>query len=172
MTLIGQYLPTGGSGNEPWARGADTTPALHERAREESSETGSEAIYTTGVRNGPAILGRPTTEITRPEVNPFAEALFVAGFLPDEVLHSMFSSEELLYERQNAVRVALLARKYVANEFSAEEEARLQIATERVRQLLPRATEADFLNLASEILSLNEIKREHQQIRKDAGLTK
>ena len=46
--------------------------------------------------------------------------------------------------RENQVRLSLLARKYARQALVREEDARLLIATERVRQLVPRVTAADF----------------------------
>jgi hypothetical protein len=47
-------------------------------------------------------------------------------------------------ESANKVRLALLARSYVAGQMSTEEEARLAIVTERVRRLIPRVTAEDM----------------------------
>lgn len=47
----------------------------------------------------------------------------------------------------NAVRLHLLARRYVQRQLPREHEARLQIATQRVLQLIPSATEEDYMAL-------------------------
>ncbi|MFO8074263.1 MAG: hypothetical protein R6V85_20570 [Polyangia bacterium] len=41
-------------------------------------------------------------------------------------------------------RLVLLARKYASQEFSAEETARLEIVTARLRKMVPRVEAADF----------------------------
>jgi hypothetical protein len=51
-------------------------------------------------------------------------------------------------ESANRTRLALLARQYVAGALTTEEEARLSIASERVRRLIPRVTAEDFEALA------------------------
>jgi len=174
--MITPYSGTGASPTiaDPWPPLTDATPALYEMIGEDPGEADSDTGDTPGMlgaRTSPVIRGRPN-ELTRPAVDPWAEALFIAGYLPDDALPSIVPAEDVRYERANVVRVALLARKYVAKEFSPEEEARLDIATERVRRLLPRVTEKDFLTLTNELLRLDDIKKEHDRLRKDAGLGK
>jgi hypothetical protein len=48
-----------------------------------------------------------------------------------------------LLERTRDDRLALLARRYVAGDLTPEDDARLRIATERMRRLLPYVTPAD-----------------------------
>ena len=67
--------------------------------------------------------------------------------------------QEDLAAKQNAIRVTLLARKYVAkDQFSAEERARLAIATERVRQLMPAVTAAEFETLSAVLGKLKDLQ--------------
>lgn len=47
-------------------------------------------------------------------------------------------------EAENRNRLELLARQYVSKKLSREEEARLAIASERVRRLIPRVIPEDF----------------------------
>jgi hypothetical protein len=47
-------------------------------------------------------------------------------------------------EAENRHRLELLARQYVSKMLSREEEARLAIASERVRRLIPRVIAEDF----------------------------
>ena len=64
---------------------------------------------------------------------------------------------------RNITRITLLARKYVKETLSPEEEARLVIATEQVRQLMPRITVANLEKLeelGSEIAELQSYDEE------------
>jgi hypothetical protein len=58
----------------------------------------------------------------------------------------------------NKVRLALLARSYVAGQMSTEEEARLAIVTERVRRLIPRVTVEDMEALESIVQDVARIR--------------
>ena len=61
-------------------------------------------------------------------------------------------------ESANKVRLALLARSYVAGQMSTEEEARLAIVTERVRRLIPRVTVEDMEALESIVQDVARIR--------------
>lgn len=62
------------------------------------------------------------------------------------------------FEKANIERIELLARQYVAKDrFSSEEQARLAIVTERVRQLLPAVTVAEFEALERGLEKSSEI---------------
>lgn len=67
-------------------------------------------------------------------------------------------------------RAVLLSRRYARRDLSAEDEARLDIATERVRVLIPRVTADDFSLVADALEDLTEIKEWHQQRRSDLGI--
>jgi len=67
-------------------------------------------------------------------------------------------------------RVTLLARKYVSGTLSPEADARLAIATERVRRLLPRVTADDFEALESILEDLDSINRRNAERRKRLGI--
>lgn len=76
------------------------------------------------------------------------------------------TAQEDLAAKQNAIRVTLLARKYVAkDQFSAEERARLAIATERVRQLMPAVTSAEFETLTTVLGKLKELQTSGNDLR-------
>jgi hypothetical protein len=73
----------------------------------------------------------------------------------------------------NAARVTLLARKYVAkNGFSPEEEARLAIVTERVRQLVPAVTVREVEALEQLFLTLKKVEQSDNEVRDVLGLPK
>jgi hypothetical protein len=70
-------------------------------------------------------------------------------------------------ESTNRTRLALLARQYGAGALTTEEEARLAIASERVRHLIPRITAEDFEALADILevahrIEVADIARRHR----------
>ena len=71
----------------------------------------------------------------------------------------------------NRVRLELLARQYVNKQLSREEDARLSIATERVRRLIPRITAEEFEALERIAVRLNSIESEDADRRKRLGIT-
>ena len=73
-------------------------------------------------------------------------------------LHSIEPSVEDHFDRANSERIELLAREYVAKDkFSREEQDRLAIVTERVRQLLPAVTVAEFEALEKNLQASRQI---------------
>ena len=62
-------------------------------------------------------------------------------------------------------RLVLLARQYVKNRLSREEDARLAIVTETLRRLIPRVTTDDFLELESIASRVQEIGQENAKVR-------
>jgi hypothetical protein len=75
-------------------------------------------------------------------------------------------------EAENAVsdRITLLARQYVRREVSAEDEARLTIATEKVRQLIPRVTAEDVEALNEMLEEAKELEQQDNEQRKRLGI--
>ncbi|MBI3180727.1 MAG: hypothetical protein HYZ28_01145 [Myxococcales bacterium] len=71
--------------------------------------------------------------------------------------------------REANTRLELLARKAAAA-LTAEEDARLRVATERLRKLLPRVTSADFEALADAAEKVKAIGDETAAIRSELGL--
>jgi hypothetical protein len=69
----------------------------------------------------------------------------------------------------NRDRLVFLSRKY-ARGCSNEEEARLEILTERVRALLPRITEDDFHRLEDVALEFSTIHEQNQRLREKLNL--
>jgi hypothetical protein len=67
-------------------------------------------------------------------------------------------------------RVTLLARKYVSGSLSPEADARLAIATERVRRLVPRVTADDVEALESILEDLDSISQRDAERRKRLGI--
>lgn len=75
--------------------------------------------------------------------------------------------------KANYERVALLARKYVAKEkFTDEESARLAIATERVRKLLPAVTGREYEALEGILKDIQEIRESDKAIRARVGIAR
>lgn len=64
----------------------------------------------------------------------------------------------------NRDRLIFLARKY-ARLYSKEEDARLEILTEKVRAMLPRVTKGDFQRVAKIANELSSIHEENQKLR-------
>jgi hypothetical protein len=69
----------------------------------------------------------------------------------------------------NRDRLVFLSRKY-ARGCSPEEEARLEILTERVRALLPRITDDDFRRLEDVAEELAAIHEENQRVKEKLDL--
>lgn len=63
----------------------------------------------------------------------------------------------------NEERIKLLARKYI-KKLTSEENARLEILCERVRQLFPRATQDDFIQLEKIGTELKDLEEENKRI--------
>lgn len=71
----------------------------------------------------------------------------------------------------NESRLVLLARKYAQKRLSPEETARLEIVTERVRQLAPSVGASDFERVDAAIGRLQEIAAETTELRQKLGLS-
>lgn len=69
----------------------------------------------------------------------------------------------------NEERIKLLARKYI-KKLSKEENARLEILRERVRQLFPRATADDFAQLEKIGTKLKDFEEKDKRIREKYNL--
>ncbi len=75
------------------------------------------------------------------------------------------------FDQVNDDRLTLLARKYVAKEQVSDEQiARLEILTERVRQMLPAVTIQEYEALEDVLLLVNRVTETDQAIRADIGL--
>jgi hypothetical protein len=69
-------------------------------------------------------------------------------------------------DRSNNERIELLARQYVAKDkLSSEEQARLAIVTERVRQLLPAVTVAEFEALEKNLEASRQVSNKLTDLR-------
>ena len=73
-------------------------------------------------------------------------------------------------EAANRARLELLARKYVSQKLSTEEEARLAIVSERVRRLIPRVTVEDFEVLANILEDAEQIELRDIERRRRLGI--
>lgn len=62
----------------------------------------------------------------------------------------------------NSVRLQLLARKYAQQQLPREQEARLEIATQKVLQLIPSATEEDYAAI-EELMSKAAVHRTNRE---------
>ena len=67
-------------------------------------------------------------------------------------------------------RITLLAREYVSRELSTEDEARLKIATEKVRKLIPRVTAEDVEALNEILEEVEELEKQGNEQRKRLGI--
>lgn len=65
----------------------------------------------------------------------------------------------------NRNRLVFLARKYARHCYSKEEDARLEILTEKVRAMLPRVTKNDFQRVAEIANEFSRIHEENQKLR-------
>lgn len=86
-------------------------------------------------------------------------------FLPEKEINTQQDFTAPIAETANRNRIELLARQYIAGQLSPEEEARLAIATERVRRFIPRVTEEDFLALEQILKDTERIEAEDQKRR-------
>lgn len=80
------------------------------------------------------------------------------------------ASWEAEAEVANRARLALLARQYVAERLSTEEEARLAIVSEKVRRLIPRVTVEDFQELERVLQEAKSIELEDIERRRRLGV--
>lgn len=81
--------------------------------------------------------------------------------------------EEDVFAKENSDRITLLARKFALKErFSDEESARLKIATERVRQLIPAVTADEVESLAAKLDRVMKLAEEGNAIRAKLGIAK
>lgn len=85
-----------------------------------------------------------------------------------ETHQSNLESEEA--EATNIDRIKLLARKYARKGLSIRDEARLVIATERIRWLIPRVTTEDFEHLADTAEEIKKIDEADIKLREELGL--
>jgi uncharacterized protein YPO0396 len=69
----------------------------------------------------------------------------------------------------NEERIKLLARKYI-KKLSNEENARLEMLRERVRQLFPRATADDFAQLEKIGAELKDLEEENKRVEEKYNL--
>lgn len=90
----------------------------------------------------------------------------------DEGNQSEIESHEDSYNKThstNEERIKLLARKYIRR-LSNEENARLEMLCERVRQLFPRVTADDFAQLEKIGTELKDFEEENKRIREKYNL--
>ena len=71
---------------------------------------------------------------------------------------------------ENSKRIKLLARKYARKGLTPEENARLEIVSERVRQLMPRVTEADLEGLEKLFQEVERIREVDKDVRQKLGI--
>lgn len=92
------------------------------------------------------------------------------GFADDEELTNPASDArsvpDPLSKRENDTRIRLLARKHAGVALNVEDEARLAIATERVRLLIPRVTAADMEYLAAKFDKLQQISERLEDLKR------
>lgn len=82
----------------------------------------------------------------------------------------LFVSSVSAFDNLNQERARLLTKKYGRKEFSAEDEMRLEVLTDRVRLLLPRVTQSDWQLLEDINHRLDEVQERTQGIRQKYGL--
>ena len=75
-----------------------------------------------------------------------------------------------LVDQMNQERARLLLKKYGRKGFSAEDEVRLEVLTDRVRLLLPQATQGDWQFLEDVNRRLDAIQERTERIRQRYGL--
>lgn len=73
-------------------------------------------------------------------------------------------------ETVNRDRIELLAKKYAKKKFSKEDDARLAIVTQRIRQLIPRVAIEDFEALADIAEEIQRINEMDDKLRNELGL--
>lgn len=154
--------------------------------REKPEDTPPSIVGTRRVRYQAVLAFATTTQALNPSCLAMNDYVLISRDMTG------FSDEELVGESQisrsdeevptnepsqisdaeiaNRDRLQLLARAYVAEKLSTEEEARLAIVTERVRRLIPRVTSADFEELERIAEDLRRIELEDSQRRIRLGL--
>lgn len=71
---------------------------------------------------------------------------------------------------ENTRRLKLLARKYARKGLTSEEQARLEIVSERVRRLIPRVTAEDFERLEALAEEVRHLRELDEEVRHKMGL--
>lgn len=87
--------------------------------------------------------------------------------------HEAFHPQDLQTseaETANRTRLTLLARQYVQEQLSTEDDARLAIVTERVRRLIPRVTADDFEALEYMLQEAARIEASDNERRQRLGI--
>lgn len=109
--------------------------------------------------------------------DPFAAVHDMTGLIGDERIVSTSDSsisphgeQETEADSHNRTRLALLARQYVERQLKLEDKARLAIATERVRQLIPRVTVEDFEALTDILEDVAKIQAADTERRRRLGI--
>jgi hypothetical protein len=90
--------------------------------------------------------------------------------LPDPLSTGVDTPRGTEVDVANRTRLILLARQYEAARLSTEEEARLAIATERIRRLIPRVTVDDFEALQAILEEAEHIESADVERRRRLGI--
>lgn len=143
---------------------------------EKPDDTPSSVTGTGLTRRGLALAVAATQVLNQ---GNFVDDLFMLGDMTgyrdeetvtvhDEVVQTTPEEEARLSaaESANQSRFELLARAYVGGQLSNEEQARLEIVTERVRRLIPRVTVRDFEELEGIASDLTQTESENIERRR------
>lgn len=145
-------------------------------------ENGNNYLFTSSIRD----IKRKVDNISQrlhekidPAFNEIEENKYSGGttyILHDETSDEGNQAEIEFHEDSynkthspNEERIKLLARKYI-KKLSNEENARLEMLCERVRQLFPRATADDFAQLEKIGAELKDFEEEDKRIREKYNL--
>jgi len=140
------------------------------RGRHESESSESRDLTGSGVtrpavdvRSLPTLLlsdqqtspERPSSQST-PPTSKVVEVLLGRGLTREE------------YESHR--RIVMLARRAAARMYSPEDDARYELATERLRRLVPRVTAEEMDRLAEMATETRKILDENAELRRELGL--
>lgn len=148
----------------PLDSGTPTERPAYEHRIEQGTEARDVPVRADWLPRTPRrVSARWVTTTLTEQVN----AWWVAGLGVESRTESVHRGSEA--DRENAQRLELLVRKAARN-LNPEEEARLRIATEKVRRLIPRVTAADFELLADLVTQSEHAMQEDRELRESLDL--
>jgi len=135
-------------------------------ARTRRTWISAETYQSLGIPSGEATpyLWETRAETVPPEIEEGAE-------MGEQEKENDASEAQGKEDDENTKRLKLLARKYARKALTREEEARLEIVSERVRQLMPRVTAQDFERLEALAKEVSRLRELDEEVRRKIGLS-
>lgn len=146
---------------------------------------GQESEEAVAARTRPTSVSKETAQILRFPLWTFKDDRWKtkAESVPSVIEESRFEDLDIVEARnvepaapsdkaitENSRRLQLLARKYARKGLTSEEQARLDIVTERVRQLMPRVMATDLEKLEELAQRAARIREIDETVRRELGI--